>query len=140
MAKRKANGEGTVYQRPNGTWTAQVSYIDPGTGKRKRKTVSGKTKQEVLKKKRELENLKDNNRLVDTGKITVGQWLDRWLEVYKKPALKPSTWFSYKQLTELHIKPALGERQLDRLQANEIQSFYNRLVKCGRKVSPGGLS
>lgn len=134
MAKRKANGEGTVFQRSNGSWCAQVSFVDPGTGKRKRKSVSGKTKQEVLKKKRDLENLKDAGRLVDSEKFTVGQWLDRWLEVYKKPALKPSTWASYKQLTDLHIKPALGERQLDRLQASEIQAFYNRLSESGRKV------
>jgi len=99
-----------------------------------RKTVSGKTKQEALKKKRELENLKDAGRLIDSGKVTLGQWMDRWLEVYKKPALKPSTWASYKQLTDLHIKPALGERQLDRLQASEIQAFYNRLSESGRKV------
>lgn len=134
MAKRRANGEGTVYQRPNGTWSAQVSYIDPGTGTRKRKTISGKTKQEVLRKKRELETLKDAGRLVDTGKLTVEAWMNRWLEVYKKPALKPSTWLSYKQLTDLHINPALGNRQLDRLQASEIQAFYNYLSKSGRKI------
>lgn len=141
MAKKRANGEGTVYQRANGTWTAQVSFVDPSTGQRKRKSVSGKTKQEALRKKRELENLKDDNRLVSTGKITLSQWMDRWLEVYKKPAVKPTTWFSYKQLTDLHIKPALGGRQLDRLQANEIQAFYNRLTASGRKNTDNqGLS
>ncbi|MEN6460806.1 MAG: site-specific integrase [Syntrophomonas sp.] len=148
--KKKANGEGSVYQRANGTWVAQVSYIDPGTGIRKRKSVSGKTKTEVLKKKRELELLKDKGRLADNGKITLEQWLDRWLEVYKKPTLKYSTWFSYKQLADLHIKPALGKRQLDRLQANEIQEFYNYLSESGRvtektngqeiKDKPTGLS
>ncbi len=134
MAKKKGNGEGTVYQRSNGSWTAQISYIDPSTGNKKRKTVSGKTKQEVLKKKRDIEILKDTGRLVDTGKITVGQWLDRWLELYKKPALKPSAWFSYKSNTDLHIKPSLGNRQLDRLMASDIQALYNRLSENGRKV------
>ncbi|MGE5398087.1 MAG: tyrosine-type recombinase/integrase [Chitinophagales bacterium] len=132
--KKKANGEGSIWQRPNGTWVAQVSYIDPIDGKRKRKSVSGKTKQEVLKKKRGLEVTKDAGRLVDNGKLTLGQWLDRWLEVYKKPALKYSTWFSYKQLADIHIKPVLGDRQLDRLQANEIQAFYNALSDSGRII------
>lgn len=148
MAKKKrANGEGSVWQRPNGTWVAQVSFTDPLTGKPDRKSVSGKTKQEVLKKKRELETAKDINRLVSNDKITLGQWIDRWLEVYKKPALKYSTWFSYKQLADLHIKPALGKRQLDRLRSNEIQDFYNRLSESGRidmgkqtKGKPKGLS
>ena len=114
MAKKKrANGEGSVWQRPNGTWVAQVSFTDPLTGKPDRKSVSGKTKREVLKKKRKLENAKDVNRLVDNGKITLGDWIDRWLEVYKKPALKYSTWYSYKQLADLHIKPALGKSYMD---------------------------
>jgi integrase len=134
MAKKKGNGEGTIYQRSNGTWCAQISYIDPGTGTRKRKSVSGKTKQEVLKKKREVEGLKDAGRLVDTGKMTLGEWIDRWLEVYKKPSLKPSTWFSYKNIADLHIKPSLGGKQLDRLMASDIQALYNRLSDNGRKV------
>ena len=150
MAKKKANGEGSVWQRPNGTWVAQVSFTDPATGKPDRKAVSGKTKQEVLKKKRKLETAKDINRLVSNDKITLGQWIDRWLEVYKKPTVKYSTWFSYKQLAENHIKPALGKKRLDRLQANEIQEFYNRLSNSGRiiekknnqtvKDKPAGLS
>ncbi len=80
-----------------------------------------------MRKKRELEALEDTGRLIDAGKITLGQWLDRWLEVYKKPTLKPSTWFSNKNLMDLHIKPALGDKQLDRLRASEPQTFYNRL-------------
>ena len=148
MAKKKrANGEGSVWQRPNGTWVAQVSFTDPATGKPDRKAVSGKTKQEVLKKKRKLETAKDINRLVSNDKITLGQWIDRWLEVYKKPALKYSTWYSYKQLADLHIIPALGDKQLDRLQAAEIQAFYNKLSESGRidmgkqtEGKPPGLS
>lgn len=148
MAKKKrANGEGSVWQRPNGTWVAQVSFTDPLTGKPDRKSVSGKTKREVLKKKRKLENAKDVNRLVDNGKITLGDWIDRWLEVYKKPALKYSTWYSYKQLADLHIKPGLGKKPLDRLRPNEIQAFYNKLSESGRidmgkqtEGKPAGLS
>ncbi len=148
MAKKKrANGEGSVWQRPNGTWVAQVSFTDPATGKPDRKSVSGRTKREVLKKKRELEAAKDINRLVSNDKITLGQWIDRWLEVYKKPALKYSTWYSYKRLTENHIKPALGKKPLNRIQANDIQEFYNRLSESGRidlgeqtKGKPAGLS
>jgi len=77
-----------------------------------------------LKKKRKLENAKDVNRLVDNGKITLGD-LDRPLAggIYKKPALKYSTWYSYKQLADLHIKPGLGKKPLDRLRPNEIQAF-----------------
>lgn len=147
MAKKRANGEGSVWQRPNGNWVAQVSFIDPVTGKSDRKAVSGKTKQEALKKKRELETAKDKNRLVKSDKMTLGEWIERWLEVYKKPAVKYSTWFSYKNLADTQIIPALGNIQLERLRPNEIQAFYSRLSEAGRidlgkqtKNKPAGLS
>lgn len=31
---QRHNGEGTVYKRPDGTWAAQLSYVDPITGQR----------------------------------------------------------------------------------------------------------
>ena len=34
MAKR-SSGEGSIRQRPNGTWEARLSYIDPLCGQRK---------------------------------------------------------------------------------------------------------
>lgn len=41
MAGRRGNGEGSVYQRPDGTWRAQA-LIDG-----KRHSVSGKTRKEA---------------------------------------------------------------------------------------------
>jgi hypothetical protein len=36
MAKKRGNGEGTIYQRQDGTWCTQITvYVD---GKRKRPT------------------------------------------------------------------------------------------------------
>lgn len=37
--RRRANGEGTLYQRPDGRWQARLSYIDPATGKPRRISV-----------------------------------------------------------------------------------------------------
>jgi len=138
MAKKRANGEGSIWQRTNKTWVGQVSYTDPITGQPDRKSVSGKTKQEVLKKMRDLENAKDVGRLADSGKLTLADWIDRWLEVYKKPTIKYSTWHSYQQLADLHIKPALGKRPLDRVRANEIQAFYNKMAESGRIIEKRG--
>ncbi|NLF46132.1 MAG: site-specific integrase [Syntrophomonadaceae bacterium] len=136
--QKRANGEGSIWQRANKTWVGQVSYEDPITGQSSRKSVSGKTKQEVLKKMRDLENAKDVGRLADNGKLTLGEWIDRWLEVYKKPNIKYSTWHSYQQLADLHIKPALGKKSLDRLRANEIQALYNKMAESGRIMEKKG--
>lgn len=42
MGKR-ANGEGNVYQRANGTWEARIAYVDAATGQRKRRSFYGPT-------------------------------------------------------------------------------------------------
>lgn len=48
---RRANGEGTIYQRSDGRWCAQVTTsIDPITGNTRRKTFYGRTYEEVADK------------------------------------------------------------------------------------------
>ncbi|MGO9034136.1 hypothetical protein [Mycobacterium sp.] len=42
MGKR-ANGEGNVYQRANGTWEAGITFVDPDTGQRKPQSFYGPT-------------------------------------------------------------------------------------------------
>lgn len=46
---RRGHGEGSIYQLPDGKWTASLSfgYID---GRRKRKVFSGRTRHEVAEK------------------------------------------------------------------------------------------
>jgi hypothetical protein len=48
MAKKRGNGEGTIYRRPDGRWCTQITvYVN---GKRKRPTLYGKTRKEVADK------------------------------------------------------------------------------------------
>ena len=43
MARKRADGEGTISKRPDGTWEAKIRLGYDGEGKRKRKTVYGRT-------------------------------------------------------------------------------------------------
>nr|HPQ85362.1 site-specific integrase [Actinomycetota bacterium] len=71
-------------------------------------------------------------------KLTLGQYLTtRWLPV-QESRLRASTYDSYRRNIDLHVIPALGERLLDRLTAEDIDLFYASLLKEGRKKkSPG---
>ena len=51
MAKR-ANGEGSIFRRKDGTWSAELSYWDD-YGALKRRTVYGKTQAEARAKFRD---------------------------------------------------------------------------------------
>src|SRR5215472_16103722 len=48
--KRRGRDEGSVFQRADGLWVSSISLGYTESGKRKRKTVYGATKQEVLDK------------------------------------------------------------------------------------------
>lgn len=126
MAKKRANGEGTIRQRKDGRWEGlyTVNY--------KRKSVYGKTQDEVRKKLNKVLNDIDNGMYVENTNITFGAWLDEWLEVYVKPAVKLSTYGSYEGYIRNHIKPEIGKVKLSVLRADILQKFFNQKLINGR--------
>ena len=51
MAKKRANGEGSIRKRSNGTWEARVTIgANPETGKMIAKDIYGKIQREVREK------------------------------------------------------------------------------------------
>lgn len=138
---KRGNNEGTIYRRPDGRWCGQATVgTDPATGKPKRKTFYGKTRQEVAAKLTEALQKVQAGTYLEPATITLGQWLDKWMTEYKKGQLRPLTYQSYMGTIERHVKPALGRIPLAKLQAHMIQSFYNEKLTSGRKDGRGGLS
>lgn len=126
---RAANGMGSLRQKTvkgNTYWVGRFSVRDSETGKLKQHSVSGKNKTEVEKRLRKALVEAEEGTYVEPSKMTVGQWLDIWLETYLS-SVRPYTVLSYTQHVNNHIKPALGEIRLDKLHTHSIQQFYNRL-------------
>src|SRR5262249_42756177 len=105
--KRRGRGEGSISQRADGLWEAKVSLGYDGQGKRRRKTVYGKTKAEVQEKLRETQTDLKQGVDISAGQITLAQWLTRWL-VMVKPTVEPNTYGPYERHVRLHIVPLLG--------------------------------
>ncbi len=132
MAKRRGNGEGSIYRLPDGRWRGQITVgYDPATGKRKRKSFYGQTRKEVAEKIAQTQTEIKNGTFVEPTKTTLGEWLDKWLTSYKKGQLKQGTYEGYESIINVHIKPALGEMPMAKLQANTIQDFYNSKLESG---------
>jgi integrase len=64
------------------------------------------------------------------AKITLGEWLDQWLETLR---LAPSTMASYHKNVRLHIKPKLGHVPLVKLVGTKITAHYRELETGGRQ-------
>jgi len=132
--KRRENGEGSIIQRPDGTWRAILTVGKEG-GKLKRIEFSGKDKAKVLEKFRQAKADLVKGSFVEPNKITVSAWADEWLETYKKPKIKPKTYESYEYLIRYHIKHELGHMLLKDLKPIHIQRFINSRQVSYRTVA-----
>ena len=133
MSKRRGRGEGAVYQRSDGTWTASLSLGTDANGQRKRRTVYAKTKSELLEKLRKLQTDADHGRLIDPTALTAGEFFDLWLANIK-PTVSPKTHDYYSGHVRLHLKPRLGTYRIDKLTAPHVRQLYADLAGAG--VSP----
>ena len=128
---KRANGEGSVYRQKNGLWAAAVTIgRNAGTGKIVRKYVYGKSQQEAKDKKEALlEQVKGGIAYFDADKLTVGEWILKWLTVYAKNRVRQNTYESYVSVVTNHIIPVLGSIRLQKLQSNNIQSMINDIAE-----------
>jgi len=143
LAKRgkRGNGEGSILQRPDGRWMARASVgHDPKTGKLIRRTFYGKTRSEVAAKLHDA--LTDLKQGVSTApsKLTLGEWVTRWLETYARPKVRPRTFESYESMVRVHIVPDLGKIKLRDLRPEHLQKFLNDKRANGAVRRKGGLS
>ena len=78
-SKKRAHGEGTITQRRDGTWMGQISLGYDDSGKRKRKTIYGRTQKEVRARLDEYKRQIASGTFSDT-RLTVKGYLEKWLE------------------------------------------------------------
>ena len=127
MAKKRGNNEGSIYRRKNGTWAAQYT-VWTAEG-RKRRSVSGKTRAEVSRKLTEAMADRDGGLFYDAGKLTINEYLDRWLADSVKGTVKETTYANYAYITHKHISPALGHVKLKTLTPAHVRSFYGEKAR-----------
>ena len=133
MAKKRGNNEGSIYRRKNGAWAAQYT-VWTAEG-RKRRSVSGKTRAEVSRKLTEAMADRDGGLLHDAGKLTVGEYLDRWLADSVKGRVRETTYANYAYITHKHVSPALGHVKLKTLTPAHVRGFYGEKARTNLSAS-----
>lgn len=125
---RRANGEGSIFQRKDGQWTGSISLGYDENGKIKRKVVYGKSKLEVVNKINELTNRisSDNYDLVNNS--TLGVLMKEWLLVFKKSQVTPRTFENNLRQFNLYIIPKIGGMKLDEITSLTIQKLLNDML------------
>jgi integrase len=123
---RRGNGEGTIYERANGTYAATFTLAGG-----KRKTLYAKTYKEAQEKLKKALYEQQQGTLVTAPHQTVAQYLTDWLEHSQKQSVRPRTYERYEEIARLHIIPALGRHKLHQLSAQHVQAFYTQKQEAG---------
>lgn len=121
--KRAPRGQGSVRQRPDGTWEARATICG------KRRSFYGETQRDVVKQMTAARKSADDGAYFEPTRLTVEKWLNSWLSEYVSPSVKPHTLTAYESQCNNHIIPSLGKTKLSALNATQIQKLYNDLLR-----------
>jgi integrase len=137
---RRATGH--IRERSPGSFELRYSLgTDPATGKRKIATTTVRGSMKVAAKElRRLLSAIDNGDHVNPTRMTVRDWLAKWLLAVREE-VAPGTHEFYAQIVERFLLPALGNLSIAKLGPAHIQECYSALAQGGRRDGkPGGLS
>src|SRR5215469_1735574 len=91
--RRRTRGEGSVFQRGEDGWVAQIT-LDDGT----QKQFYAKTQKEALEKLKKAQRELEEGTLITEKDQTVRQYLEHWLENIHRLSIKLSSYLRYREL------------------------------------------
>lgn len=133
MARRNANGEGSIYKRKDGRWEGAVSLITM-SGRSKRLRVYGKTRKEVNEKLSAAKLQAHQGMLLPDKTWQLGDYLDHWLESIVRVNRRRATYVQCERVVRLYLQPALGKFDLKQLSVPTVQGFLNESLNAGTPI------
>lgn len=133
MARRRARGEGSIFQRSDGLWVGRVDLGWVG-GRRVRRQVTARTLKDLRPK---LKALKDEVELgIVSADRTVGQWLTYWIERGLGPDdVKARTRTTYRGYIETWLIPELGKVKLRNLRTEHVRTMHEHMREAGKSAA-----
>ena len=132
MAKRRPAGDGMVRKREDGRWEGRIVVGHKKNGAPIFQHAYAHTQKELTEKLHQNIERYQDVELTEDSRMTLSEWLDRWLTEYKAGTVRPGTLKSYRCYIEYYIKPQLGDKQISLISQQDIQRMYRRLKIEGR--------
>ena len=130
--KRRPQGDGTIRKRNDGRWEARIIIGHKNDGTPMYKSAFAKTQKSALKELHHLIELYRDVDLTEDCRMTLGEWLDKWLDEHMIFTVRESTLDSYRAMVKNQVKPFIGGKQIASLTTADMQKFYNKIKKEGR--------
>ena len=129
--KRRSDGEGTVFERSDGTWVACLSLGKDHNGKRRRRSRNAKTRKEAVRLLNEMRTADaEGPELVDQN-VTVAEWCRSWCDTVAPTTAKPSTVADYRYSLDRWVLPHLGAYRLRDLAPQHCAEMQQSLIDAG---------
>lgn len=116
-SRKRGHGEGSLWQRPNGTWTAQVTL----DGKRVSKTFDTRPKARAWIA--EITQQAQRGLTFAATRTTFGEFFAGWL-ASQRAAVRPAVFARYAQISRTHLAP-LSSLKLSAVRPGHIQPIIN---------------
>ena len=131
---RRANNEGSIFQRSDGRWGGALTMGYDENGKIIRKTIYGKTQAEVAKKLSEISGRVKSNSYELVENSDLEKLMFEYLMTFKKSTVSPRTFEGNIRNFKLHIVPHIGKMKVYEIDNYTIQKFVNILLDQGYSV------
>jgi len=136
MARKKLNGDGSIYQRSSdGRWIGAISIGFNESGQPVRKTVSAKTAEAVRLKMREVQRQVDDGLPPPDDRMTIKQILQRWESDVLRHQVATAAFDNYKSIADHHIVPILGRKRVTKLTPADVDALISTKLDAGLSVS-----
>lgn len=132
MAK-KIYGAGTIFKLANGKWKWRGYYRDETTGEEHRPTKTFNTRKEAEEYRETVFKTDHIKKNLNKPKMTVQQAYAKWqTEVWKVDGnLSDNTKRGWVGIYKKHILSLVGNSELQKIDSDKIQKYYNKLKKDG---------
>ena len=107
-------GGGIDHRRSDGQWVGSVELGLQG-GRRRRKSVYGKTQKEVRDKLRVLQRTVEAGSLPPPANPTVARYFEDWLTRFLPGTVSPRTEVIYRNAVDRYVVPTIGSVKLHQL-------------------------
>lgn len=129
--RKRANGNGSIFQLKDGSWRAVVS-CGQISGKRIRKTKKAATRDAAKVALTELQ-LEVSGGLPVSTDLTIATWLSEWLEACKADKMADNTIISYELAIKNHLVPKIGAAKISEISSVQIDKAFREL-KAGSRT------
>ncbi len=124
--------KGSIRRRSKDSWEITIDMGRDAEGKRIRKFVNVKGKKaDADKQLRKLLGNIDTGLPVDTGKTTLSEYIEHWLNTDVAHARRPRTYQFYEMIHRLYIGPIIGNVQLQKLTPDHVQEVIGAVLDKG---------